>query len=487
MLDRRKLLGVGGVAGASLLVSPMWTGNAAPGDSHHGPGRNAGPRAARTGMTSPAFTPFAARMPESRVLTPVSRTADTDIYQLSVQAKTIEILPGYQTPVLTFGGDFPGPTIRARAGRKVKLNVRNQLPQDTNIHLHGGHVSADNDGYPMDLITAQGTRGYEYPNTQQGATLWYHDHSHGTEAEHVYRGLHGLYVIDDPGENYLKLPCGRYDVPITLRDAQFDATGAFVWGVHPGERDVTLVNGKPVPHYPVARRKYRFRFANAATERVFQLDLGGAEMIQIGSDGGLLPAPIRRTEITLGSAERMDIVIDFARYPVGTKLVLNDPRGPVMRFDVAREAFDNSRVPDTLRPLPVMPPATVDRTVSMTFDLSSEVPLGLMDGLPFDHARVDMRIKRGASEIWSLYNGDTEFGITHTFHLHLVQFKVLDRDGKPPTLDDAGRKDTVFVAPGETVRVQAHFDSEYLGKYMYHCHYMEHSSLGMMAQMEIVP
>ncbi|WP_436500498.1 multicopper oxidase family protein [Actinokineospora sp. HUAS TT18] len=486
MLDRRKLLGVGGLAGAALIVSPVWRGAAAQ-DDHHTPARHLGPRRASTGQRSPGFTPFAVRMPEMLDLAPSSRTYDTDIYRIPVLAKTMEILPGLSTPLLTFGGTFPGPTIRARAGRRVKVVFQNQLGAPTNVHLHGGHVAPEHDGYPMDLIAPAGSRTYEYPNTQQGATLWYHDHSHGTEAEHVYRGLHGMYIIDDPGERYLNLPSGRFDVPITLRDAQFDAAGGLVWGAPPMDRDVTLANGKPVPYFPVARRKYRFRFANAATERMFKLTLGGTPIVQIGSDGGLLPAPVTRTEFGLGSAERMDVVIDFSRHPIGAKLVLEDVRGPVMRFDVVRDAIDTSSVPSTLRALPTMPPATVTRDVTMSFDLTGEIPLGLMDGQPYDHDRIDMRVKRGASEIWNLHNADTEIPVEHTFHLHLTQFRVLDRNGQPPTADDAGRKDTVYVAPGETVRVQAHFDTPHVGKYMYHCHFMEHSAMGMMAQLEIVP
>jgi len=240
------------------------------------------------------------------------------------------------------------------------------------------------------------------------------------------------------------------------------------------------------PYFPVAARKYRFRLLNSANERVFRLTLGGAQMTQIASDGGLLPAPVPRSEIVLGSAERMDIVVDFSAHPVGSHIVLYDVTGPVLRFDVTRTAPDPSRVPDTLRALPALGVATVERDVSLRFDLSGPEPIGLVNNLPYDPDRADFVVRRGTTEIWRIRNDDVEFAIPHTFHMHLEQFRVLDRDGMPPGPDDAGRKDTVFVAPGETVRVQVTF-TEHLGKYVYHCHYLYHSAIGMMAQMDIVP
>ncbi|GAA4432120.1 multicopper oxidase family protein [Actinokineospora soli] len=480
------MLAIGGGAGAALLVSHGWRATLqaepqAPVRHDH--------TTSLTASSSPPFTAFAARMPVIPELAPVLRTRTTDYYRLRVQNQNMEILPGFQTPVLTFGGSLPGPTIRTRVGRRVRVSVENSSQGGTNVHLHGAYVAAEHDGHPMDTIASGASRVYEYPNAQQGCTLWYHDHSHHTEAEQVYRGLHGVYIIDDPAERTLGLPSGQYDVPITLRDALFDAGGNMLWGGNPAERDVILANGKPVPHFPVAARKYRLRFVNGATERMFHLSLaGGEEMVQIGTDGGLLPAPVPRTGITIGSAERVEVVVDFGKYPVGTQLVLNDVLGPVMRFDVTHTAPDPSRVPATLRALPVMPNATVTRNIELSFDMTGTMPLGLMDGKPFDPARVDIQIKRGATEIWNIHNADLQLGgIKHTFHMHLVQFEVLSRGGLPPTLDDRGRKDTVYVHPGETVQVKAHFDTEYLGKYLYHCHFLEHSSLGMMAQMEIIP
>ncbi|MEV0001789.1 multicopper oxidase domain-containing protein [Micromonospora sp. NPDC050980] len=487
MLNRRNLIALGGaVAGGALLAqraafSSTTTGSAPPVDHA---GHHPAPKATQS---APALTTEAFRvpMPLPPVAAPVRCLPDRDEYLLDLRPADVEIVPGLRTAAYTYGGSFVGPVIRARRGRPVRVAFRNRLDVASNVHLHGGHVPADSDGHPMDLIQPGERRVYDYPNTQPGTTLWYHDHAHGVEAEHVYRGLHGFYLIEDDDERRLGLPTGSYDVPIMLRDAQFDPDGAFVYG-NPALRNTVLANGRPQPYFPVDARRYRFRLLNASNEGVFTLRLDGAQIWQIGTDGGLLPAPVARSEISFGSGERVEILVDFSRQRPGTSLTLTDAvRGPVVRFDVRRRVRDTSRLPDRMRALPDLPPATVEREVHLAFDLSG-VPTGLVNGKPYDPERVDFVVRRGATEIWRVYNDDTEYGFLHNFHMHLVQFRVLDRDGAPMTPDDAGLKDTVTVPPGTSVRVQATF-TDFLGRYAYHCHFLEHSSVGMMAQMEIVP
>ncbi|GAA3071581.1 multicopper oxidase family protein [Streptosporangium carneum] len=500
MLNRRRLLTLGGLTlggalgGAVLLQTGRDTPAIANQSGLPGHGAHHGAGAAGTGVKAApaaarAAAPFSVQMPVPPVLRPTRSFPGVDVYQLALRPANAEILPGVNTPVLTYGGQFVGPTIRARTGRRVKITYANQLDRPTNVHLHGGHVPASSDGHPMDLIQPGQSQLYEYPNRQQGATLWYHDHAHHLEAEHVYRGLHGFYLIDDDAEKSLCLPSGQYDVPIMLRNALFDANGNLVSDTDPAERTTIIANGKVQPYFQVAARKYRFRLLNSATEGIFRLSLGdGTPLTQIASDGGLLPAPVSRNDLRITSGERVDVVVDFSRYPVGTQVFLNHTTGPVLRFDVVRQAPDNSRVPAQLRALPALPAATVVREVSLGTDFSGggPIPVGVVSGKPFDPERVDIQIKRGTTEIWNVTNADGEYNFTHNFHMHLVQFRVLGRNGGPPTADDAGRKDTLIIPPGESVRVQATF-SDYVGRYVYHCHFLEHSAIGMMAQMEIVP
>lgn len=447
------------------------------------------PAAKTVAGVRPRVAAFARPMPVAPVLAPVVSGADCDVYQLTVQAATEEIVTSVKTPVLTYGGRFLAPTIRAKTGRRALVNITNNLTEPVNTHLHGGHTAAAMDGYPMDLIQPGNSRMYDYRNNQQGATLWYHDHSHHTEAEHSFRGLHGAYIIEDPAEQALNLPSGAYDVPILLRDVEFDADGNLLFFDDPANRTTVLANGVPQPYFQVAARKYRFRLICSANERVFKLSLDhDAKLVQISSDGGLLPAPVSLDQLVLGSAERADVVIDFSAFPVGSQVILSDATaGPILRFDVTRTARDTSRVPDTLRALPVLPAGTVQRSVELSFGAGdgSGLPSGLINGKMFDENRVDFTVKRGDTEIWTVTSSDPP-GTPHTFHLHLVQFQVLERNGKAPLPEDRGLKDTVGFVAGETIKVKARFTDE-LGKYVYHCHYLEHSQLGMMAQLEIVP
>ena len=481
MIDRRRLLALGGgaagVAGVALLL-PSAPQPAASGVRPMHPHR----ARVRPAVAARPAAPFSVRMPVPSVLRPVASNNTTDVYRIDIKTANVEIIPGLTTQMLTFGGQFPGPTIRTRTNRRVAVTFTNRINEPANVHLHGGHTTPDNDGHPMHVIAPGGSRLYDYGNRQQGATLWYHDHSHHTEAQHVYKGMQGFYLIDDPSEASLGLPTGDYDVPIVIGDALINTDGTLIYDT-PDTRTTVMANGKQQPYFPVAARKYRFRLLNGATERVFNLNLGGAVMTQVGSDGGLLPAPILHTEFPISTGERMDLVIDFSRYPVGSQLVLSDTSGPVLRFDVVRTASDNSRVPSVLRPLPALATPTVHRDISLTFDVSG-VPTGLVNGQPFDPNRIDFKVKRGTTETWNIYNGDGQFNAYHNFHLHLEQFRVLDRDGAAPWPTDAGRKDTVPIPPDTSVRIQTTF-TDYVGKYVYHCHFLDHSSVGMMAQMEI--
>lgn len=389
--------------------------------------------------------------------------------------------------------------IKAKSGQRVVLTQVNNLPVDTSIHLHGGHVPPDSDGAPMDLIPANGgSKTYTYPNKQPHSNLWFHDHAHHAESENVFRGLTGFYLLTDDIEENLDLPSGKYDIPIALRDARFDSNGQLVYAMSDFlNRNVILANGKAWPYFEVAARKYRFRLFNTANARFFNLGLSdGSQFQQIGSDGGLLAAPYPTTSMPLSPGERADIVIDFSQYPVGTNLVLTNaasapPGGPtaqvtqVLQFRVTRTAEDESSVPSELRRLPELPGATVARSIELHMDETGlPTAQGYINGKVYDDTRVDTTITYGSTEIWTVTN--TNHYAPHNFHIHLVQFRVLERNGQPVTSGpESGLKDTIHLMPKETVKLQATFTG-FRGRYLYHCHILDHSSMGMMATMEIV-
>ena len=473
MLNRRGLIKLAGMGGATLALPTGWLAA----DRRPAPGTEA---------------PFSRPLHVPPVARPTWRTANADYYDFTMAEHDVQLFPGVATKVQAYNGEFPGPIISARRGRPVIVRHRNHLAEPAVVHLHGGHVPSDSDGFPMDLIEPGGVREYLYPNKQLGATLWYHDHAHHVEAEHVYRGLAGLYLLDDEAEHAYGLPDGEYDVPIMLRDAQFDDSGQLVYTMEDfADRTTLLVNGRPRPHFQVAARKYRFRFVNSSNERAFGLTLAdGATMQLIGSDGGLLPAPVPARTFDLWPGERVEVVIDFSRYPLGTQLLLNNTYGEVdgtksvLRFDVVRRAQDRSRVPSILRPLPDLGTPTVNREVQFKLDLTTG--MFTLDGKVFDPDRVDQQIKLKSTEIWTIRNADTRPAIPHNLHLHLVQYQVLDRNGVAVGGHETGLKDTVTVPAGGVVRIKVRF-TDYTGKFVYHCHMLDHSSMGMMGRMDIAP
>ncbi|HET9257156.1 MAG TPA: multicopper oxidase domain-containing protein [Pseudonocardiaceae bacterium] len=202
------------------------------------------------------ITPFQRPLTVPPVARPVSSTQDADYYRITMRQVDAEIIPGTHTKIWGYDGIFPGPTIKARVGRQVIVEQRNDLPVQTSVHRHGGNPSPSGDGQPTDFIEPQNSKTYYYPNIQPAATLWYHDHAHGNEARGVYMGLAGLYLISDELEDSLRLPSGDYDVPLVIADRLIDPHGRFVFmpgigdDLPPGElhtRTTILVNGAPSP------------------------------------------------------------------------------------------------------------------------------------------------------------------------------------------------------------------------------------------------
>jgi FtsP/CotA-like multicopper oxidase with cupredoxin domain len=447
---------------------------------------------------APTVEPFSVPLPIPPVLSPVYSDRSTDYYELSVRPGVAEILPGVQTDVITYNGSFPGPTIKAKRDRAVKVTVTNRLQTPSAVHLHGGIVPQASDGHPLDVIEPGKSRVYDYPNDQRAATLWYHDHAHHLEAEQIYKGLCGVYLIEDK-DDAPSLPKGQFDIPLMFRDIALDDSGQLLWAIFDAERrNTVLVNGVPQPTLKVRRRKYRLRLVNTSNDRMFAFRLSnGGEFVQVATDGGLMARPVRRTEISLWPAERVEVVVDFSTLPGGTKVMLTNAKGgevastaQIMQFEVIdgvrRDAPDNddSEVPAKLSVLPAIgAPVMTTRKVVLSFDFDKLV--FLINGKPYDPHRIDYTVKRGSTEIWEVTNADPD-PIPHSLHVHVVQFRVLDRNGKPVEPWEAYPKDTVAIAAGETVRLLIKFDAPYTGVFPFHCHFVDHSSVAMMAQMRIV-
>lgn len=449
--------------------------------------------AAVRSQASSAFEPFQRDLPLPPLARPVRSSKKLEEYVMDMKAGTAEILPGLETPILGYNGTFPGPTIRARRGRAVHVTQRNQSGRSLNVHLHGGVTQPQFDGHPHDAIPDGAERLYKYPNVAHSATLWYHDHAHGETAQTLFAGLAAFYILDDPDDKHLDLPQGDYDVPLMITDRSFNKDGSFRYrfDLDRGFRgDTILVNGAVAPRMKVERRLYRLRFLNASNARAYTLKLGnGRDMIQIGSDGGLLPAPVRRKEIPMEPAERVDVIVDFRQFGVGSKVILHNEGGEpstsaVMRFDVVKATgAEDAKIPNLLREEEELPEVNAERSWPLTFQgLAGGASMWQIGGGGFNEMRIDCRPRLGSTELWTWRNLSQR---THPMHMHGYHFRVVSVNGKQPHPGDRGWKDTVAVYPNETVVVRPYFDY-YGGLYVFHCHAAEHGDMSMMGQMEVV-
>ena len=435
--------------------------------------------------------PFRVPLRIPPVIKPIRSDGERDYYRVVMRKACAELLPGKTTRIWGYDGVFPGPTFKVRRGRPALVRIVNRLRAPMTTHLHGGEVPWRSDGHPSLLIDPGAGYNFFYPNRQPAATLMYHDHTHHYASRNNYKGLSGLYIIEDEAEDDLNLPKGRYDIPLVLHDRSFRADGSlkFKDSVDSVLGEVYLVNGRPMPFLKVANRKYRFRIANLSNSRSYTLKLdSGDPLIQIASDQGLLPAPYTAPSILLAPFERAEVVIDFSRHPVGTRLVLQDAAEdaearPVMQFRVDREEKDRSSLPAVLRPTErlVPGPDSVQREFVLNKDIDRN--LWVINGKAFDPNRIDIKPRLGTTEVWTFRNSSS---MAHPMHVHLVPFQILERSNLRLTPGELGWKDTVRVDPAATVRIIMRFDS-FTGKYMYHCHNLAHEDHSMMAQMQVLP
>ena len=504
-LSRRELLGLGMLSSAAFLIpaQPLFAD------------------AVRDRLpTSRLPAPFQNPLTLPPDLAPVRSDATTDYYQITMQQAPVQIVPGLPpTQIFGYNGITPGPTIRVKRGattgggaptRDVVVRQINALPQthptlryttNTSVHLHGNASLPQFDGWAEDLTAPGQFKDYLYPNDQDERTLWYHDHAVGHTAENTYMGLAGLYITDEGLT--LPLPKGKYDIPLVIQDKIFDTNGQLLF-IDNGQKalmgDVILVNGTPTPFLKVERRKYLFRLLNASTSRSYKLALSTGEPFTfVSGDGGLNPAPQHGATLRIGEAERYGIVIDFEKYAPGQQVVLQNLPLPnnedfpsvrqILRFDVTADPpgdLANNSVPDVLNPgvtpFDPMKLTEAQAVTSRYWRFQRHQGQWAINQLFWDPARQDAHPGQDNVEIWTFDN--KAGGWFHPIHVHLVDFKILDRNGKPPEPYEIGPKDVAYVGEGETVRVIAKFGPR-TGKYMMHCHNVVHEDHDMMTNWEV--
>jgi spore coat protein A, manganese oxidase len=455
-------------------------------------------------------------------------------YRVAARAVTQRLhrdLPA--TPLWAYGGSVPGVMFDVRAGEGVLIEWANELPSKhflpidhtlhgaepgvpegrTVVHVHGAKAPPESDGYPEDWYVPGQSRLYHYPNDQPAALLWYHDHAMGINRLNMYAGLFGLYVIRDAHEQALGLPSGKYEIPLVLfdRDARADGQLSYPVSADP-ERpwvpevfgELHLVNGKIAPYLEVEPRRYRLRILNAANGRFYRLSVpDGVDLFQIGTDQGLLSAPIAVKHVLLAPAERADLLIDFAPHR-GARIELASDAFALMQFRVGEQAVpDPGEMPRALSSLERLAESAAVKTRRLTLDesqnLVAESTGMLLNKTPW-HMPITEKPVLGTTEIWEIVNLTDD---THPIHLHLVRFQILDRRRfdafqymtqntlryvgpvMPPDPNELGWKDTVRVNAKTVTRIIVPF-SGYVGRYVWHCHILEHEDNEMMRPYEVV-
>lgn len=472
------------------------------------------------------------QQPQGRRSSAIHGAVDAPYYPVHIREINCKLhrdLP--PTQMWGYGSASAPVLFEARSGEGVLIDWMNQLPPkhflplgspmhgmehapETRIvtHLHGARVPSISDGYPEDWYGPGKSRLCFYPNHQDATALWMHDHAMGVNRLNIFAGLMGLYILRDDAEDSLRLPSGKYELPLMIYDRSFDPQGQLYYPNPPDEGawaqeflgDAMLVNGKVKPYHEAEARKYRLRIVNSANSRFFSLSLSNGQSFHvIGSDQGLLSAPVEMKRLVLAPAERTDLIVDFSMSR-GETIILQSDTLQLMQFRISREIVqDDSVLPKVLHPVQRIDEKTAVRTRWMTlneYDNDNGSPMVMLLNRKHWADPVTERVKLNSVEIWNLINLTQD---AHPIHLHLVRFQVLDRRNfsvdsyladetlrytgpvVPPAPHEMGWKDVVQCPPETVTRIIIPFQG-YPGRYLWHCHILEHEANEMMRPYDVL-
>lgn len=448
------------------------------------------------------------------------------VIQLRMHKDSMSFLPGRKTQTLAFNQNrYMGPTLRLRKGQSISLQVTNEIGDTTNVHWHGLHVSAENDGGPHTMVMPGMEWNPQFTVLDKASMYWYHPHFHGKTAQQAMKGAIGLIQISDSLESSLSIPkrYGIDDFPLVMQTAQLDNSNQFM--PRGMEDSLLFINGTrgnygQTTFLQVPAQVVRIRLLNGAGERTFLIGLTNNRPFQVlASDGGFLSSTKTVTRLRMAPGERYQILVDLSDsqgqnlhlMSYASELPMGTQGGPTMPMPPGNPPMDSplngqdfnivelrvqgqtpnpvTSIPTFLTDvaLPVESEAQTTRVIRFTAEneMVMDGPFFFNDST-FKMDRIDYRIPVNTTEIWELRN---QTMVAHPFHMHLVQFTILDRDGNPPPVVENSRKDVVLVEPQETVRVIARFETftDTMMPYMYHCHILMHEDDGMMGQFLVVP
>jgi FtsP/CotA-like multicopper oxidase with cupredoxin domain len=445
-----------------------------------------------------------------------------DRLTLTARPAQTDVGPGI-VDAWTLNGLVPSPTIRLREGERVRIDLVNELPQPTILHWHGLAVPQASDGHPRLAIPPGGRYAYDFTVRGRPGAYWYHPHTHMLTAFQTYRGMGGFLLVEGDEEEAVELPRGEYEIPLLLQDKRLGGSLALTYQMAMGPDmmmgflgDTAFVNGVANPTLDVARTRYRFRLLNGCNARILELGLSnGDPLTLIGTDGGLLAAPVRLDRLMLAPAERADVLVDFSARRPGERVTLRSfafeiPGMTMMAMGMGRgrgrgmmggrgglpqgaamdllELVVQDGAPESAPPLPerlaeIPAPGVGSDSPRRNFRFASMMMSHTINGRAFDLERVDERVRLGQTEVWTYLN---ESELPHPVHVHGGQFRLLARSGGRGRLMpwETGFKDTILVLPGERVDFAVRF--VYPGLFLLHCHNLEHEDSGMMLNFEVV-
>jgi FtsP/CotA-like multicopper oxidase with cupredoxin domain len=433
------------------------------------------------------------------VLLNISKRPRTVEVNITASVTRLTLTPGVTSEVFAYNGHVPGPTLELREGDHVIVHFRNALPEPTTVHWHGIHLPVESDGSPMYPIKPGESHDYSFdvPAGTAG-TYWYHPHPDRRTGFAIGKGLFGAIVVhaaDDPlrsgiTEKLLVLSDNRFlhDGTIDFPDPASASGGTDEENGREGP--VLFVNGRVMPTLSIRSGEIqRWRVVNASAGRIFRLALPGQTMLLVGTDGGLLEKPVAVKEVLLTTGERVELLVSGGAPGSSARLqnLPYDRYSPHTRpadWNVARDLLTLRTSPSAAVKSPTVP-AVLRRIVPLDTTKVSAVRTvifgqGIINGRTMDMSRVDVSTHVGATEIWEITN---IVGMDHPFHLHGFRFQVLDRDGVPePYL---AWKDMLNIPRHSTARIIVRYD-DFPGKWMFHCHILDHEDHGMMGVLEVL-
>lgn len=435
-------------------------------------------------------------------------------FDLSLAPSTAPLLDGVSAATIAYNGAAMwGPTLVMRKGDTVTVNVTNAIDEDTTTHWHGMHLPAEMDGGPHQVIGVGETWSPSWTVKNNAATYWYHPHAHELTWPQMNKGAGGFLIVRDDAEDSLALPrtYGVDDIPLVLTSRSFDENGQIITSTIYG--DHMLTNGVTNAEVVLPAQMNRLRILNAEIERAYTLGFDdGRTFWVITTDGGLVDAPVPLTRLVMAPGERYEIIIDLGAdaegsavtmqsfnggyslgYPGGEPAqtgafgsLLNNKTFDVLRVVVGAPTADGvTSLPEVLadNALWSAADATNERTIAIT-DTGPGSPFTFDDeGYSMDH--VAHTVVLDTVEAWTIENGQI-FG--HSFHIHDVQFAIVERSTGPVPEYEKGWKDTFYIELGESVTFVAKFDDYASSEhpFMYHCHMANHEDEGLMGQFMVV-